>query len=297
MWVFYATISAVLLGFYDVCKKQSLNRNAVIPVLFFASLTGAILFVVLLLASRLAPAFKDSILYIPTSGFKAHLFYMLKSVIVGTSWLFAYKALKHLPITIVTPIRSTSPLWTIIGALIIFAESPTTNQWIGMAIILMFFYLFSLAGKSEGIFFLKNKYVGFIVIATFIGAASGLYDKFLLQHHNRLAVQAWATVYMVFFYLPFITFIWWKKRNTQQRFTWRWTIPLIGLLLAMADYAYFYALHHDDALISVISVVRRCSVVFSFTLGGILFKDKKMGFKAILLIGILMGVAYLIFKG
>ena len=34
MWLLLAFLSAALLGFYDVFKKQSLKDNAVIPVLF-----------------------------------------------------------------------------------------------------------------------------------------------------------------------------------------------------------------------------------------------------------------------
>ena len=34
LWLLLAFTSAALLGFYDVFKKQALNGNAVLPVLF-----------------------------------------------------------------------------------------------------------------------------------------------------------------------------------------------------------------------------------------------------------------------
>jgi transporter family protein len=294
MWVFYASISALFLGLYDICKKQSVHNNAVIPVLFWASSTSGIIFTILLFFSRYVPEFRDTILYIPETSVKGHLFFMLKAIIVGASWIFAYLALKHLPITIVTPIRSTSPLWTLFGALLIYNEKPGNNQWIGICITLFFFYLFSIAGKLEGIHFRTNKWIGFIILATIIGAASGLYDKYLVQHYNRLAIQAWSSVYMIGVYLPFLLFWWRHKRNKTSIFTWRYTIPLIGILLSVADFAYFYSLSHPDALIAVIAVVRRASVVISFTLGGFIFKDQQIGLKAIFMLGIVVGVLFLI---
>ena len=44
MWLLLAFLSAALLGFYDVFKKQSLKDNAVIPVLFLNTLFSSLIF-------------------------------------------------------------------------------------------------------------------------------------------------------------------------------------------------------------------------------------------------------------
>jgi transporter family protein len=57
-------------------------------------------------------------------SWKIHGFIFIKSAIMAASWILAYQALKHLPITIVTPIRSAGPFFTLIGAIVIYKESP-----------------------------------------------------------------------------------------------------------------------------------------------------------------------------
>jgi transporter family protein len=233
--------------------------------------------------------------YIPRITAMEHFYFFMKSVIVGSSWVFAYYGLKHLPITIVSPIRSTSPVWTILGALVIFSEKLSWLQWAGVTLTLVFFYMFSLAGKKEGIVFRKNKWVFFIVLATLIGAGSSLYDKYLLLGHHRLAMQTWFLIYLV----PLLWIVWkiqqkHQAEKTSMRFTW--AIPLIGISLALADYAYFLALASDDALISILAAIRRSSVVYSFFLGALIFKDRNVKQKWPLLLGILAGV-YLIIQG
>lgn len=294
MWIFLGLVSCFFLGFYDIAKKTSLKENAVIPVLFFASLTSAIIFIPIISLSYIELIPQDSIIFVPKIDFNTHLQVFLKSIIVGSSWFFSYIALKHLPITIVTPIRATGPFWTLIGAVLIYEENFSTWQWAGIITVLGFFYFFSLAGNKEGISFKRNKRVYFIILATIIGACSGLYDKFLITNYPRMAVQAWFSIYMVPVFLPFLLFIWYPQRKTKQKFEWRYSIPIIGILLTIADFAYFYALSYEDSLIGIISVLRRTSVVIAFVGGAIIFKEINIKRKAIALTGILIGVLFIV---
>ncbi|MGQ1786391.1 MULTISPECIES: EamA family transporter [unclassified Saccharicrinis] len=295
MWWFLAIVSALFLGIYDVVKKVSVNNNAVLPVLLFSSLSGAIFFVPIWIASQTQTISINNLFYIPPITFKEHAMLFLKSAIVVTSWIFSFFALKHLPLTIVSPIRATGPLWTLVGAIIIFSERLTTYQWIGILITLTFFYMFSIAGKTEGISFRKNKWVFFLILGTLFGAVSGLYDKFLLRHINRMAVQCYFTFYQVVLFVPLVMAIWWPNRKRTSAFVWRWSIPLIGLFLIVADFFYFYALHIPESMISIVSALRRGSVVVAFAFGAYLFKEKNIKIKAIYLLGILIGIGFLIF--
>ena len=108
MWLLLAFVSATLLGLYDVVKKISLERNAVIPVV---------------LLSALAPdMMRNTLLFLPAIGSEGHFLLFLKAVIVLASWIFAYFSLKHLPITIASPIKATQPILTLLGALLVFGE-------------------------------------------------------------------------------------------------------------------------------------------------------------------------------
>ena len=57
----------------------------------------------------------------------------LKAVMVLSSWIFGYFGIKHLPITIVGPINATRPVLTLVGAMIIFGETPLRSWGTGFS--------------------------------------------------------------------------------------------------------------------------------------------------------------------
>jgi len=290
MWAFAGLLSALFLGIYDIFKKTSLNGNAVLPVLFFATLTSTIIFLPVVIGSFFFPgAFLSVGLYAPLLSFSEHLQVFLKSVIVVSSWILAFFAMKHLPVTVFSPIRATGPFWTLIGALVIFHERLNLLQWCGVLITLLFFYLFSTTGKKEGIEFRSNKWIWFIVAGTILGAVSGLYDKFIIARIDRIAVQAWFSFYQVIILLPVLAFLWFPGRKNTTPFRWRWAIPAIGLTLVIADFLYFYALSCEGSMISIISALRRVSVLITFTFGAFMLREVNLKQKGFYLLGILAG--------
>jgi transporter family protein len=294
MWVIFGLLSAVFLGVYDSVRKKVLNENAVIPVLFLASATVGFLFIPNLLLSRLEVLPSQSLLFIPRGNFELHLLALLKSILVGASWFLAYNAISHLPLTIVIPIRSTGPMWTIIGALIIFSERFTLIQWTGILVVLSFFYYFVLAGRHEGIEFFRNKWIFAAIGATLLGATSSMYDKFLFTHYNQMFIQAWYSIYMIPVLTPLLLIAWYPGRKQRKKFVWSPYIHLIGVMLLISDFLYFYALTFDDSLIAVLSVLRRSSVVISFASGALFFGEINLKRKGLAMLGILIGVLLII---
>lgn len=292
MWVILALASAVLLGIYEVFKKLSVHKNAVIPVLFLSTVTSSLIFLPLTAGSVIYPDFFKGIqLFVPEITLEQHILIFLKSILVVSSWILAFYAVKNLPITIVAPIRATGPIWTLLGAILIFSEHLNSYQWAGVIITLLFFCLLSTTGKSEGINFTTNKWVFFIVAGTFLGAASGLYDKFLMRRIDRMAVQAWFSFYQVAILLPVLAVNRWRlPKGERTPFHWRWSIPLIGVFLVLADYLYFNSLSHPESMISIVSALRRGGVVISFAVGALVFKERNIHRKAIYLAGILIGI-------
>jgi bacterial/archaeal transporter family protein len=294
MWIIGALISASLLGVYDIFKKLSLKDNAVLPVLFFSTLTsGVFVAPVILLAKYGSGTYFDPIL---TQPLIAHVHFFLKSIIVGSSWFLAYFAMKHLPITIVSPIRSSGPLWTLLGAVVLFGETMNFMQWVGLVLTIGFYYLFSFSGKREGISFQTNKWVLFMTLATVIGSASSMYDKYLISilKYDRIALQYWFTVYMVPIMGAVMFFVWYPNRKKYTPFQWRHTIMLIGLCLTVADFLYFWAVAQENSLIAIIATMRRSSVIVSFSIGAIIFREQNIKLKALILLGILAGIGLII---
>ncbi|SKB64861.1 DMT family transporter [Alkalitalea saponilacus] len=292
IWLFLTLFSAVFLGIYEVIKKHALKDNAVWLVLLYSTFSSSVVFLPLIILSASGAIEAGSYLYVPIISLQEHLLILTKTLIVLTSWVFSYFSLKNLPITIASPIRATAPVWTLMGALVIYSERLSVVQWIGLVITLFFFFMFSTAGRKEGISFRHNKWVWFAVMGTLFASASALFDKFLIQTIDRMAVQAFFSVYQIVLLLP-VVFVIRKTMANPLPLIWRWSIPLIGLFLVIADYLYFFALDFPEALISVVSTLRRGSVVVAFFFGAMLFHEVNIGRKGILLAGILIGIIIL----
>ena len=294
MWLLLAFCSAALLGFYDVFKKKSLNNNAVLPVLGLNTLFSSLIFLPLILISAYAPSvLNGSIFYVPEAGWEVHKFIILKSFIVLSSWIFGYFGMNHLPLTIVGPINATRPVMTLVGAMLIFGERLNMYQWIGVLLAIVSFFMLSRSGKKEGIDFKHDKWIWFIVLAAVLGAASGLYDKYLMGRFNNMVVQAWYNIYQLFIMGGVLMILWLPKRKSTTPFRWDWCIILISIFLSAADFVYFYALGMDGSMISIVSMVRRGSVIVSFLFGAMVFREKNLKSKAVDLILVLIGMFFL----
>jgi transporter family protein len=293
MWLALAFLSAPLLGLYDVSKKQALHGNAVIPVLFLNTLFSSLIFLPFILLSAMGHVPEGSMLYVPVCGWEVHKFVLLKSFIVLGSWLFGYFGMKHLPITIVGPINATRPVMVLLGALLLFGERLNGYQWVGVLLAMASFLLLSRSGKKEGINFRHNRWIYFVVLASLLGAVSALYDKFLMQRFDSMLVQSWFTVYQFFIMGVVLMVLWYPKRAQSTPFHRSWAIPLISVFLSVADFAYFTSLAQEGSLISVVSMVRRGSVVVSFLCGALLFREKNLRSKAVDLFLVLLGMLFL----
>ncbi len=284
LWFLPVIGSALGLGFYDLCKKHAVRENSVMPVLFFATLCGSALFTVMtfLFGNWRSCVYCENSVWI---------LILLKSLLVSASWTCVYYAMRELPISLASPIRASAPLWTFFGSILLYSEIPTLWQGIGMLLIFSGYYFFSVFGKLEGFSLRHSSGMHLIVLGTLLGAASALYDKYLLGvlHLPRETVQFWFSVDLVWILGLAYGIRTWCFGN-KHPFQWRWSIPATGILLIAADYLYFYALSLPDTSISIVSLVRRCNCLVTFFVGVIWFKEKNIKRKAFALALILLGV-------
>jgi transporter family protein len=295
-WIACALLSALFLGVYELCTKHAVHKNAVLPVLFYSTLTGGLVWGGLLGVDLVAPgALPKSLVTDRLTGFQ-HLQLALKSGIVALSWIFTYFGMKHLPLSLGSPIRATSPVVVLIGAVIILGERLTVLELLGVATTIGSFIGLSIAGRGEGVHFHRNKWVWFLVAGTLLGAMSALYDRYLLGKvgFSVPTVQAWFSIYLLVFFTPFM--IGWQRRWwPRNEFHWRWSIPSIALALLVADYIYFSALAHPDALVSLVMSLRRGSTLVAFA-GGLWFFGERTDFgKTLAVVGILIGIVLTVF--
>ncbi len=299
MWLVLSFISAICLGCYDISKKVALQSNRVIDVLTLSVWFSALFLSVPWLLSRICPEMMTSTpFYVPSLDLKAHGLVVLKSVIVLSSWVFAYISLKHLPLSVVSPMQATRPMWTLVGALLLFGERLNTWQWVGVSLAIGTVFVFSFRNKQT----IRNtrhtpagRYYVALALAILIGACSGLYDKYLMRSYDHNAVQVYYTFYQALILLvgsllasppsggwgtPF-------TRSLVHPFT---PILLISVFLIISDNVYMLALRDPDSLIAVVSTIRRGGAVIGFAYGLLFLKEEDPWKKVVCMVGILAGL-------
>ena len=300
MWLILAFLSAAFLGIYDSLKKKALRDNAVIPILFLNTLFSSLIFLPFIILSGATNVLDDSIFHVGSGGWEVHKYIVLKALIVLSSWVLGYFGMKHLPLTIVGPINATRPVMVLVGALLFFGERLNAWQWVGVSLAVISFLLLSRSGKKEGIDFKHDHWIYMIVGAAVLGAVSGLYDKFLMAPESeggvgldRMMVQSWYNIYQCFMMLAMLMLLWWPKHKQTTPFHWDWAIIGVSVFLSTADFMYFYSLSLPAAMISIVSMVRRGSVIVSFMCGAMFFREKNLKAKAVDLALVLLGMIFL----
>ena len=293
MWLILAFVSATFLGFYDTSKKASLKDNAVLPVLLLNTIFSTLIFSPFLIEYVTGAGWFEGTAFETAAqdhGVRAHMLVVLKAFIVLSSWIFGYFGLKHLPLTLVGPINATRPVLVLVGAMLIFRERLNAYQWAGVLLAVLSTYMMSRAGKKENIDFKNNKWVWCVAAATILGAISGLYDKHIMKALSPMFVQSWFNFYQMIIMTVICGLLWYPKRHHTTPFRWNWAIPLISVFICIADFAYFTSLADSESMISVVSLVRRGSVIISFICGAIIFKERNLRAKALDLALILAGM-------
>lgn len=277
MWFLMALASAILLGSYDVAKKQSLRRNSVMWVL--------------LAVSVLSTAILSPSLRIGTAH--DHLLLVPKAILVTLSWISGLIAMKLLPLTTVSTLKASRPVFVVILSIIIFSEKLNFWQWSGTVIALTALFLLSRSSKKEGIHFLHNRGFSWMVVSIFTGVGSALLDKYVIHTMEPFFVQGWTNLYVCILMGLVVLFKALRDGKNAERFHWDWMLLIVAVLLTGADALYFCSLKQEGALLSVISILRRGSVIVTFTLGAILFKERNIRAKALDLALLLFGMALL----
>ena len=301
MWVILAFVSALCLGFYDISKKISLRENAVVDVLTASVLISSSILAVPLLLSRVVPeTMQQTLFYVPRLDMQAHLLTVLKSAIVLSSWVFGYISMKHLPISVVNPWQATRPMWTLIGALLIFGERLNGWQWIGITLAIGSILVFSFAQHKSQSSSIKsqiaNRYYVALALTILIGACSGLYDKYMMRHYDHNAVQ----VYYTFYQSLMMLIVWGIYHRQHSTFNTQLStlkklpaIIMISVFLIISDNVYMLALRDPDSLIAIVSTIRRGGAVIGFAYGLLFLREQDPWKKVLAMTGVLAGLVCL----
>ena len=278
MWLWMTLASALMLGIYDVFKKQALKNNSVLWVLLAATALSTVF---------LSP-------FLSAGPAEDHLRIVFKAVLVTTSWVSGLIGLKLLPITTVSTLKASRPFFVVLFSIVLFGERLNGWQWAGVALALLALTLLSGASRSEGISFSKSKGILAMAVSILSGVASALYDKVVIKDMEPLFLQSWCNFYITLLLGICILVKALHDKENREHFKWDWMLLVIAVFITGADMLYFFALKQEGALLSVISIIRRCSVVVTFVVGAIVFKEKKLKAKSLDLAILLLGMACLV---
>lgn len=279
MWLWTTILSALFLGLYDVAKKQSLKRNGVLQVLLCATALSTLF---------LCP-------FLSKGSAQDHLTLIFKALLVSTSWISGLWGMKLLPLTTASTIKATRPVFVLLFSIILFGERLNAWQWGGSIMAICALYLLSVSSRKEGIRFSSNKGVACMALSVVSGAASALYDKHIMSHMEPLFVQSWTNFYITLVLGIIIAVMFLFDRKNQEPFQFDWMLLLIAVLITVADFAYFYSLSCEGAMLSIVSMVRRSSVIVPFIFGAVMYKEKRIKGKILDLAVLLCGMAMIIF--
>jgi len=295
MWIWLALGSALLLGVYDVAKKYALRQNGVYHVLLAATALTAVFMSPLLSAG---PA-------------EYHLKLAFKAVLVTSSWVSGMIALRLLPITTVSTFKASRPMFVVLFSIILFGERLNLYQWLGVAAVLVALWLLGAASGKEGFRFGSGKGFWALVVSVITGVASALWDKHIIGDFDLpqtlsplyaalpaemtvpLFVQSWTNLYITIILAVIVGIKALKEKEQRERFRWDWTLLLIAVLITCADACYFISINQEGSLLSVISLLRRFSVIVTFVLGAIIFKEQKIKGKSVALAFMIAGILLL----
>ena len=278
MWLWLSVGSALLLGVYDVAKKRALQRNGV--------------YWILLSATALTSLFLSP--FLSAGPFSDHLRLMVKAVLVATSWVSGLKAMECLPLTTVSTIKASRPMFVVFFSIILFGERLNLLQWLGVAVVMTALFLSTRSKRHDTDKKTSAKGITLMIVSVLSGSASALWDKHILQHMEPLFVQSWTNIYITILLAVLLLIQYLTDKERFRPFAWDWRIPLIAVLITVSDSLYFFSVKDPDALLSIISMIRRCSVLITFVGGVLIFKEGHVRDKALDMLLMMAGVALLL---
>ncbi|ADL52004.1 DMT family transporter [Clostridium cellulovorans] len=282
LWIVMVIVSGILLGFWDVTKKKAFEKNSVVTVLTFYSL-----FCFLLVSFEFSNAvniYLDKIFII-----------FIKTFVVFIAWVLSFSAIKHLPISVITPFDTLNPMFSIIFGIVILSERLSSFQYIGIIIMLISYYFIGKVGSKEVIKIFNNKYFYFMLGSALLNAVSATIDKIALKSINPGQMQFWFTFFMFLFNASTLAYlrVRGKEKNSIKLDLY---IPLMSVLLIISDRLYFTAVNIPSSQISIIMPLRKISIFISVIVGGLIFKEKNLKRKFSYICFLILGIVFLFIK-
>ena len=295
MWLWMTLASALMLGIYDVFKKQASTRNDVLHILLYVTSLSTLILSPFIFTSAFGWQWLEGTAFNASPGsLRDHLLVLLKAFIVSISWITGLMGLKNLPITTAGTIKTSRPVFVLLGSILIFGERLNLWQWVAIIIAFVALWLLGHTSKREGFDFVRNRWVLCMWVSVISGVASALLDKHLMGSLQPMFVQGWCNFYIMLILTVILLVMKYSGSPSYQPYKHDWLILLIALFITWSDFLYFLSLSGEGAMLSVVSILRRSSVIITFVCGAIFFKEKNLKSKGLALLILLVAMVILV---
>ncbi len=285
VWFLFAFGSAIFAALSALTEKKSLLK---VHAMEFSCALAILNFLfslpLIFLADFNIPLFILAVMY-------------ASSIIATVAFLFIAKAVRHLEVSLVSPLLNLNPAILATLAYFLLNERITHAQITGIFLIMAGAYIVEINWKKHGILepvksMFHSKHTLFVVFSAFLYALSSICDKFVLTYitpftyllviHFFIAVNF--TILISVFYGGF------KDISYGYRHAGKWIFMMAFFTLT---YRLLQAWAISLTLVSLVVPIKRLSTLFATLAGGKIFHEKGTKKRALACIIMLIG-AYLI---
>lgn len=285
VWYLFALGSALFNALSALTEKKSLMKLHAMEFSCALAILNFILSLPLIFIADLdIPFFVLAVMY-------------LSSIIGTVAFLFIAKAVRHLDISLVSPLLNLNPAVLAVLAYFILNERITSAQLAGIILIMLGAYIVEINWTKHGflepvksMFLSKHKQLVFFSVLLY--ALSSICDKFVLAYVSPFTYLLVVQFFIAINFIILINLFYggFKDISYGYRHAGKWIFLMAFFTLA---YRLLQAWAISLTLVSLVVPIKRLSTLFATLAGGTLFHEKGTAHRAIACIIMLIG-AYLI---
>lgn len=222
----------------------------------------------------------------------------LTSVFATLAFLFISKALRHLDISLVSPLMNMNPAILVILAYVFLGERITNIQVAGIFFIMLGAYIIEIDWKKHDILepfrtVINSRHTHYIFFSALLYSASSIGDKFILSHVNPYTYLVVVQFFIAINFVILITIFHGGITDIAMgyRRAGNWIFLMVFFTLV---YRLLQAWAISLALVSLVIPLKRLSTLFSTLIGGQLFHEKGLFKRVIASIIMFIGASMII---
>ncbi|MDA3867689.1 MAG: DMT family transporter [Salinivirgaceae bacterium] len=274
MWFLFAITSALLSATAAILEKKELFKSDALHFSFILALFNAVLSLPFLINEPLAS--------ISTANY---IVIGIKSFLGSISFLLVMMSIKRMELSSALPLLVLTPAVVAVFAWLFLNEPLTQTEISGMALLLIGTYFLqtgSWKGALQPIRSAKyNKGYAYIAGAIAIFSLTSLLDKLILGSY-KVSPETYMPLQHIFMALFFSIMVLFarKKKPVKKAFAQSWKLILLISVITIA-YRYSHIWAIKTGAVALALSVKRTSVFFAALIGGTIFKETNIPYKAV----------------